>query len=140
MLLTAYKCSPEAERLWGRLLSVYALYSTDKDPQMHGMYDSGHGKGYVQDLLTDPRRLHVSAEWALAYLINTGMGQFSTDARAAGMLAEAKLKHQSYSRVQRQYRLTEERANELLEGAKNWLYYHCESRSPMTIDELDLPF
>ena len=140
-----FRCSPEADACWSRLLALYRLRRYDGDPQMQGrnwaeweMHQPGHS-----DLGTEARLLFIASVGCLARLEEQGMAQ-----QVGVALARRRLSAHGLGAVARRFRLTlcgqaddqkctgcEE--HNLLNLAKEWLAWALDD--PLE-DEPDLPW
>ena len=137
MLVTGYKCSVEADALWRRLLSIYARAATG-DAQAHGRDwgewgPPGGEAGYEVDVGTDDRILYLDCQRALAML----EARPEASAKTAARLAYRRLTNHGWGVVLRQCRVTREEAEELLDGAKEFVHWSCrDTDAPLELPEL----
>lgn len=137
MLLATYQCNIEAELLWRRLCSIWAISIRNEDPQRQAWGD-WRESGY-KDLLTVDRRLKWDSEIALSSLEAEMSPFLQPRSQMAAAIARRRLIGGDLWRIRRHYDLDYEEAIELLECAKAYLYYACDSDSPLEVTELDIP-
>lgn len=129
-----FRCSPEADACWSRLLALYRLRRYDGDSQIQGhnwaeweMGQSGHS-----DLGTEARLLFIASVGCLARLEGQGMAQ-----QVGVALARRRLSAQRVTDIRRRFGLTYDEAEERLNMVREWLGWALND--PLE-DEPELPW
>ena len=108
------------------------------DPQAHGdnwgEWGPPGGVGdFGGDLGTENRLLYIDSQRALVMFEELGR-----EAKIAAHLARRRLTGHGFKEIERQEGIDREQAEELLEGAKEWLWWSCREELPLELP--DLPF
>ncbi len=119
---TRFVCSYRASETWRRLRNCYALLRVTGDPQVHGrdwakaaLASSQRNNG---DLGTEARMLLWDAQSRFMLLEARGPSE-----QAGVALARRSVASQRLYDVRKRYGLDYDTAGELLEKAKEWLYW-----------------
>ena len=136
MLVTVYKCSEPASRLWTRLCAIYSRAAGGEDPQAHGQDwgdwgpPGGEG-GYDVDIGTDDQLLYIDSQQAL-----TTLEEMGREAKIAARLAHRRLTGHGIKDIERQHGINREQSDDLLEGAREWIWWSCQEEAPLELPEL----
>ena len=131
-----FRCSPEADACWSRLLALYRLRRYDGDSQIQGRNWAESAfcspTGSHSDLGTEARLLFIASVGCLARLEEQGHPQSIGVA-----LARRRLSAQRVTDIRQRYGLTWDDAEERLNMVREWLAWALDN--PLE-DEPELPW